>query len=141
MAGYGDLRRSPYQPAAHFFISNSLFRPDLACFIGEGQNKRSVAYLIEKSYLQAPEFSKNFRAKSSHANNSWEDVQTFDILRTLLTMASIPFGCNMTSSGVVDDFEVRYKLGLTYEPPKFVIKILKSNQRGQLDTTDIGKKC
>ena len=88
--------------------------------------------------MQAPEFSKNFRAKSSHANNSWEDVQTFAILRSLLNMASTAIGCNRTTSNVVDDFEVRYKLGLTYEPPKFVIKVLKANQIGRLEATDIG---
>ncbi len=109
----------------------------LIFLIGEVYKKGNIAYIIERAYLQAPEFSKSFRAKSTHTNNSWEDVQTFGILRALLNMAAIPIGCNNTS-GTVDDFEVRYKLGLTYEPPKFVIKVLKANQRGWLEATDIG---
>jgi hypothetical protein len=44
-----------------------------------------------------------------------------------------------TTKNVADDFEVRYKLGLTYEAPKFSIKALQSEANGKLQAIDIGQ--
>jgi len=55
-------------------------------------------------------------------------------------VGSNPTGCSSNSTTTVaDDFEVRYKLGLTYELPKFSIKALQSVSNGKLQAIDIGE--
>ncbi len=40
----------------------------------------------------------------------------------------------------IDDFEARYKLGLTYESPKFNIRFISKDGNGQYSALNIGTK-
>jgi len=110
----------------------------LNIFADKSRLDRIVGFSIERNFYRAPEFFNDHRDSPSFANNSWEDDQTLDIMRTVLNMAAKPIGCQRHSNEVIDDFETRYKLGLSYELPKFLIKALKVDSDGKLQAIHIG---
>ena len=81
--------------------------------------------------------SSSLTSSSAVSSSLWEDLDSLSIMKTIVKMASSDSRCP-SSVVSVDDFEARYKLGLTFEPSRFNVKLIRPDSQGLLSAELIG---
>ena len=66
-----------------------------------------------------------------------EDNSSLEIMKTVMRMLSNRLECRPPEVPI-DDFEARYKLGLSFETPKFNVRLIQSDHTGKLTSVQIG---
>ena len=99
------------------------------------QAHESFALEFFDGYLHS--LSSTSSSSSTVSSSLWEDLDSLSIMKTIVKMSSSDSRCP-SSVVSVDDFEARYKLGLTFEPSCFNVKLIRPDSQGLLSAELIG---